>query len=120
MSIKMRVRYQTKYFIQFLHSLALPAWMTGFKARVALAALIVVLGVGYMMQTNASVTGGYVIHNLEQEISQTSQENAQLATQAAAYQSMANIQARLATLQMVAPDKVVYVKNAKATEVASR
>ncbi len=120
MSFKMHLRYQTRYFVQFLHSLALPAWMTGFKARAVLLGLVMVMGVGYLFQTNATVTAGYKIHDLENEIAAMNQENTRLATEAASYQSMTSIQARLTSLNMVPATNATVAKVGAATEVAKR
>lgn len=120
MSIRLRARYQWRYFVQFLRSIALPAWVLDGRAKLIVAALVVLLGVGYVAQTNRVTTSGYVVHNLENEVTATASEIQKLEAEVASYQSMASIQKRLGEAQMVPVTQIRYVKAGNDTAVAKR
>ncbi|HLD60616.1 MAG TPA: hypothetical protein VJA27_00575 [Patescibacteria group bacterium] len=120
MSISLRARYQWRYFIQYLHSFALPTWLLDTRAKLVVLALVVLFGMGYVAQTNRVTTSGYVVHNLEDEVAATNSEIQKLEAEVATYQSMASIQKRLGDAQMVPVSQIKYVKATNDTVVAKR
>jgi len=120
MSLKMQVRYQYRYFIQFLYSLALPRWVESSRVKVFVAALVVVLGVGYVFQTSAMATSGYIVHDLEREVASLESETEKIETQVASYQSMTSIQKRLVQTDYVSARPTKYLKVSTDTSVAKR
>lgn len=109
MSLKLQLRYQSRYFLNFLRSLTLPSWLAGATARFVMLSLIVVLGVGYVLQTSGLSAGGYVIHNLENQVSAAQSDIQKLDNEVAAAQSLTNVQKRLTDIKMVPLANIKYI-----------
>ncbi len=120
MSIKMHIRYQTRYFAQFLHSLTVPTALTSWKAKALVTACVAIFGCAYIAETNVLSTSGFVINNLQKQIEARNTEIQKLETKVASYQSMNSIQARLGAAQLVPVDHISYVNVGKTNLVAER
>lgn len=120
MSLQQKVHYHTRYFMQFLHSLALPRVLTGWKAKSLVTVVVLIMGFAYIAQTNTLSTSGYVINNLQKEIDDKNTALQKLETKVASYQSMNSIQARLPSVQLVPVEKVSYIQVPAVNQVAER
>src|SRR3989344_5824814 len=77
--------------------------------NIFLAALIVVLGVSYLIQTNALATKGYQIKELENKVSDLRQEKSDLELVALSLQSMGSIKNKVNSLEMVSAGEAGYL-----------
>lgn len=77
--------------------------------RVSLIAITMVFGVGYVWQTNTVSTKGYLISDLEKQITQLENETRSLDVQIAEYKSMQSLQERLSDTELVAVTDVDYL-----------
>ncbi len=120
MSLKMQFRYQYRYFLQFLHGIAWPSWMENTITKMGVTTLVAVLIVGYVFQTNAIATRGYVVHNLEQRVAELQNDTEKIETQIAGYQSMTSIQKRLAKNAYITAHANTFMKVLNDTAVAQK
>jgi len=120
MSIKLRVKYRYRSIVQFIAGLALPEWLIGFWAKIALTTLVLVAGVGYMFQVNNLSTQGYVIHTLQNQVDSLQQQNQQIESAVASFQSMASIEGRLKNTNMVPVTSISYLAAESQTAMAKR
>ncbi len=109
MSLKLQISYQCRHFLQFLHSLALPKWLVCARAKIIAIALILLLGVGYIFQTNKLSTSGYVIHDLEKSVISAQNEIQKIESEVAMNQSLASIQKRLPEAKMIPLSGIKYI-----------
>jgi len=109
MSIRLRIRYQFRQFFNSFRAITLPAWVTGATAKILVVGLTVVLGVGYIFQTNSLSTSGYVTHTLENKVATAQNEIQKLEAAVAANQSLSSIQKRLPEVNMVEVASVKYI-----------
>lgn len=120
MSIRLRVKYRFRSLKNFFSAWSIPGWLNSWAARSLLAGLLIFAGGLYIFQINAISTRGYQIHTLEQEVAGLGEDVQKLASEAASYQSMASIQKRLSSLQMLPAGSVSYFKASREAEVAKR
>lgn len=120
MSYQANTTFQFRYSSNLLSIFRLPNWLESARAKMGIASLVVLLVVGYVFQTNAMATRGYVVHNLEQEIAELQSETEKIATQVASYQSMTSIQKRLEKDNYISARPAKYVKAPAETVVARR
>ncbi len=120
MSIRLRLKYRYRGIVQYFLSLRLPDWLVGFWARVIVTALVVVAGAGYLFQVNNLSTQGYVIHTLQNQVDALQQNNEQLQTTIASYQSLSSIESRLQGRNMVTVASIQYLSHDSGTVVAER
>lgn len=71
---------------------------------------IVSLGIAYIIQTNSLVKNSYKIREKKEHISQLEVKNQQLTTAIAVWQSPANLEKLIESLNLVKGDEVVYLK----------
>lgn len=87
--------------------------------RIFLIILTVVVGILYVIQTTGVSTKGYQISELEHQLGALEHETKKLDVQIAEHSSIQSIETRLAELQMVPADKMVYLSSG-AAQVAKR
>ena len=78
--------------------------------NLALACLIVVFGLGYLLQVNGQATKGYQIKELEKQIADLRQEKSDLELDALRRQSMSRVKEKLADLNMVSAGNSEYLQ----------
>lgn len=78
-------------------------------SNVVLVLLIVVFGLGYLIQINGMATKGYQIRDLEDRISELQQEKADLQLEALSLQSMGKVQEKVDNLGMVLANEAEYL-----------
>jgi len=76
---------------------------------VLLFGLILFVGFSYLYYINQTATGGFDIKGIENNIEALSKENKQLDLRIAELQSLSNIEAASAELDMVATTRIEYV-----------
>jgi len=79
--------------------------------RISLIAFALIFGVLYVLQTATVSTKGYEISDLEQHLTELERETKKLDVQIAEHRSMHSIENRLARLNMVPADQMVYVSS---------
>lgn len=104
----------------FFNSFSLPSWCCTVRAKASVLGLVVLTGTGYIFETNALTTSGYVIHKLEKQVATEEAEIDRLKTEVASYQSMASIQARLSEVALVPANRVAFKHLPADTAVAKR
>ncbi len=109
MSLKLRIRYQFHHFFNSIRAFTLPAWLTGTSARIIIIGLVIVLGIGYIAETNSLSTSGYIIHNLESQVSSAQNGVQKLESEVAANQSLASIKKRLSEVKMAPVARIKYI-----------
>ncbi len=78
--------------------------ITAFKLKtvnMTLGTLILVLGVGYLVQVNGIAAKGYQIRELEDQISELRQQNEDLELESLQLQSMGSVKDKVVSLGMV-------------------
>lgn len=75
----------------------------------SILASALVLGIVYLVQTNFIATEGYKIDDLKARISEIEAKNRQLEISALEFQSMSNIEDRIAGLNMVDGSRVSHI-----------
>lgn len=78
------------------------------KFRIWLFLGCFIFGLAYFWQVNSLSNRGFLIKDLQNQITSLKNLNQKLEVQAAAAQSLENIQEKIKSLNMVAPDKVEY------------
>lgn len=86
--------------------------------RIFLIIFTIIVGTLYVIQTTGVSTKGYEISALERQLVELEHETKKLDVQIAEHRSMQHIERRLAELQMVPADKMVYI--ASGAQVAKR
>lgn len=87
--------------------------------RIFLIVFTIIVGTLYVIQTTGVSTKGYEITALERQLVELGHETKKLDVQIAEYRSMQHIEHRLADLDMVPADKMVYMSSGGA-QVAKR
>lgn len=98
---------------------AVQALLVSTSFRIFLIAFALIVGVLYVIQTTGVSTRGYEISDLERRLTELERETKKLDVQIAEHRSMQSIEHRLAKLNMVPADKMVYVTGGAAA-VAKR
>ena len=80
--------------------------------------LLLVTGVGYLVQVNSTLTKGYAIRDLETKISQLQAQGSELKLSALELESMQNVQAKVDQLGMVAVGDVDYLTQTPVARVS--
>lgn len=119
MSLKRFAKHKLQNLTNYVDSLALPAWVSGFKIRFGLIGLTVLLGVIYVGQISVAARSGYQMRDLEGQVSLLEADIQKLEVEIADYSSMSNIEQRLKDSGMVAVGKIKYF-NTVDTVVAKR
>lgn len=109
MSIQLRVRYQFRYFLQFLYSLRVPVALTGSAAKVTVTGLVIVLFMGYIAEVGKLTTGGYEIAALEKKMVTLKNETKKLNTELASFQSINSVKKRVESRKMIPVSRIDYV-----------
>lgn len=120
MSIRLRIKYQYRSFLQFLTYWRMPAFVDSQRVRVMVSALVVLVGAAYVFEVNAVSTSGYAVEQLETKLASLQISNQELTTQLASAESLTALKNRLPELRMVAPTRVVRVVAPVAGTVAER
>ncbi len=77
--------------------------------RVTILLGIIVLGILYVLQMTALSSKGFVITDLQKNLTVLKHESRNLDVQIAEYRSMASVQERLSPLELVEVDNIMYV-----------
>jgi len=75
----------------------------------ALGLLVVAAVVIYLVQVNKIAAYGFEIKKMEKEINLVKEENEKLSVKVVELQSMPTVQSKIASLNMVTADQVVYL-----------
>ena len=78
--------------------------------NIVVVALIVVIGVSYLVQINSLATKGYQIEELENRITELQQEQADLELEALSLQSMGVVKEKVDNLGMVLAGESDYLQ----------
>ena len=84
---------------------------------IIISCLILVFGVGYLVQTNSLATTGYEVNELESQLQVLKEQNKKLQLQVTDLRSTKSIQERLKHMEMVKVSHVEYITGTS-TEVA--
>lgn len=79
------------------------------SVNIVMGVMIVVLGVGYLVQINGLVTKGYQISELEGQIADLTEQNADLELESLSLQSMDSVKDKVDSLGLVAVGDVEYL-----------
>ena len=109
MRLKRQLEYQTRHFLHFLFTLQLPEWLQSRQLKLGLTGAVMVMGLGYIFQTSSLSTSGYVIHEMENHVTELKVEQQKLEVAVASARSMASIQKRLPTLHLVPVTKMEHM-----------
>lgn len=78
--------------------------------NIVIIALIVIFGIGYLVQVNGLATKGYRIKDLEKRIADLQQEKSDLELNALSLQSVVRVKEKLADLNMVGAGNSEYLQ----------
>lgn len=120
MSFRLRLKYRCRSLRQKFSILRLPRWFDGLGIRIFLAAAILLLAGGYMLETSRLSTSGYKIYAWEEELADIAAETKRLEIELAAEQSMTHLEQRLAGSDFSPPVAVTYRRVGSETTVAKR
>lgn len=81
------------------------------RLNLVLLVLIVLIGVGYLLQINSLGTRGYQIRQLEVKLKQLEAEHKNLEVQASSLQSINRIEQEAKKLNFVPTGNVTYIKD---------
>jgi len=109
MSIGRRIKYQWENFIKFFKLFSLPEWLYGRGIKIAMIAVITIVGSAYIFKVSSSAKVGYQINELENKVSQAEADVQKLNVQIAAAGSMQSVQKQLGDLGMVAAGNVQHI-----------
>ena len=79
-------------------------------SNLVLIALIVTAGGGYLVSINNLVVKGFALEEAKKKLAVLNDENRDLEIKRASLESYSDVNARLQKLQMVAVDKIDYLK----------
>lgn len=119
MSIKRQIQFKYQNLVHSLQTIRVPAWLTSRTARLALFSIIFIFGLAYIINTAASATTGYQVHELEKHTAALQTEVQKLQVEIADNSSMNNISSRLVKLNMVEASNIKYFTT-KNTAVAKK
>lgn len=108
MSLKLRVHYKYRAFLNFFLALKLPSWLTSTSSRLIVGVALVAVVAAYVMQVS-NATSGYRLQNLETQTAVLQKNIQDLQTEVAANQSMPSIQNRLAGANLVSAPSIQYI-----------
>lgn len=113
MSIKRQIQSKYQNLAHSLQSISVPVWLTSKTARLGLFSIIFLFGIAYIINTAASATGGYRMHELEKQTAALETEVQKLQVEIADNSSMTSISSRLVKLNMTDVSNVKYftIKN---------
>ena len=83
-------------------------WIFGIGCRLSLLFLLIIFGVLFIWQTSSASTKGFVINDLQEQISDLEKENQKLGLQIAEQRSLKNLENRITELGLVVVDNVRY------------
>lgn len=87
----------------------MPAWLTSKTARLGLVSIIFIFSIAYIINTAASATTGYQLHELEKQTARLETEVQKLQVEIADNSSINSISSRLVKLNMVEMSNVKYL-----------
>ncbi len=119
MSIKRQIQSKYQNLAHSLRSISVPGWLTSKAARLGLFSVILIFGMAYIINTAASATGGYQMHELEKQTALLETEVQKLQVEIADNSSMSSISSRLVKLNMTDVSNVKYFTS-KNTTVAKK
>jgi|GEM_PF-2532572 hypothetical protein len=120
MSQAMQLRQNHRMFTQFLQNWELPAFLTGVGVRLVIASLMVVLGVGYIVQIGTLTTSGYQIAALEKQVNSLDDDTQKLKSELATFQSISNVEKRIVPGSMIPASNIRHIKVTSETVIAQR
>lgn len=80
------------------------------KYKIWLIIVCVIFGLAYFWQVNSVSNRGFKIRDLEKQISLLKESTQELELQAAAAQSLEKLNVKIQQLNMVAPERVEYLR----------
>ncbi|PIR76033.1 MAG: hypothetical protein COU32_04310 [Candidatus Magasanikbacteria bacterium CG10_big_fil_rev_8_21_14_0_10_42_10] len=89
--------------------LAVQHWLVSTTFRSMLLVAIVIFGVLYLFKINTVSTQGFVISDLQDQVTQLERENKRLDVEVASHRSMNSIEGRLSGTNLVAVGDMQYV-----------
>jgi len=109
MSIKRQIQSKYKSLMHSLQTISMPGWLTSKTARLSLVSIIFLFGTAYIINTAASATSGYQMHELEKRTALLETEVQKLQVEIADNSSMSSISSRLVKLNMVEVNNIKYL-----------
>jgi len=91
---------------------ALRVWLFSTSFRITLIVGIIVFSILYLLQMTALSTKSFNINDMQKQLTVLKHEDKKLTVQIAEYRSMKSLQTRLAKLDLVPVDHVVYLDGA--------
>lgn len=119
MSIKRQIQFKYRDMIRSVQTVSVPAWLTSKATRLSLFSIIFIFGIAYIVNTAASATSGYKMHELEKQTAALEEEVQKLQVEIADNSSMNSISSRLVKLNMVEAGNLAYF-GSNNTSVAKR
>jgi len=107
--LKRKISYKLSEIKAFFLSFRMPKWFDYKIFKIGIIMVLVLLIGGYVMKTSSTAVSGYEIHDLEEQVSGLEKEISKLEIELADYSSLQNIEARLASTDMVEVSKISYV-----------
>jgi cell division protein YceG involved in septum cleavage len=119
MSIKRQIQSKYRNMVHALQTISVPHWLTSTTTRLGLLSVIFLFGIAYIINTAASATSGYQMHELEKQTLSLETEVRKLEVEIADNSSMSSISSRLVKLNMVEASNIKYLA-VKNTAVAKK
>ena len=88
---------------------SLKEWFLSTSCRLSLIAMVFILGIMYLLETNAVSTKGFEISELERQIRVLEYDVRKINVQVASHRSLESVEKRLAELDLVAAEQVQYL-----------
>jgi hypothetical protein len=109
MSLKRQIQFKYQNLMHSLQTISVPAWLTSRTARLGLFSVIFIFSIAYIINTAASATTGYQVHELEKQTATLQTEVQKLQVEIADSSSINSISSRLVKLNMVEGNNVKYL-----------
>lgn len=120
MSLKHKIQFQFRYFIQAMVTWRLPAWLTCPATRWLVILLIIFFGSAYIIKTASSAADGYKISELEEQTRGLQLDIKKIEVGIAENSSMLSIQKRLAGMDLAIIKDLSYYDATSAQIVAKK
>lgn len=109
MSLKRQIQFKYQNLMHSLQTISVPAWLISRAARLGLFSIIFIFSIAYIINTAASATTGYQVHELEKQTATLETEVQKLQVEIADNSSISSISSRLVKLNMVEGSNVKYL-----------
>ncbi|MCX6782101.1 MAG: hypothetical protein NTW66_03220 [Candidatus Magasanikbacteria bacterium] len=116
MILKRKIKYQIEHYKRLLlgycRCLSIPAWIYGYKARLAYAGVFASLLLAYICQVSVASGSGYEVNDLQKRVADLKSEIQKINVEVASLNALPNLEKRVQTSGMIAVASIKYVKPA--------